>query len=611
MTLGHALCHADEYHHGFSSIGTLKYDADFEHFNYVNPHAPKAGVIRIPGYGTFDSFNHIIDKGIIPATLWWYASDNLLYDRLLEPAIDQSGNLYGRLAEGIRVSDDHLTVAFRLRDNAYWHDGTPLTVDDVLFTFETIKERGSVNLRGSLAVIASIERIGPHEVLFTVVLGSTDIRDFVGLVGVMPIVPRHYWQDRDITKTTLEPPLGSGPYRIAKVDPGRIVTYERVDDYWGQDIAVNKGRYNFDTVKYDFFRDENIKFEALKGDVIDIFEETGSANWAMGYDFPAVVAGFFKKELLDLSGPRRPAYPLMWNLDKRKFQDVRVREALSLLYNGEWINRVINYDFYIRANSYFPNTPMAQHGLPSEAELKLLEPWRGQIPERVFTHKWTTEESSGYGFDRDLLKRALDLFAEAGWDLRAGTMTHVETGEAFTIEFVHASPQAKRPQAVYVQTLARVGIKATVVTPEVSNWYYRIRSGIYDGTNLDFAPGNRPGQLLKVKFGSAAAEGPWGTNWNNIRNPAVDAMIDHIINARDPEDFYAATRALDRILLWNFYCVPARMAPGQRLAYWNRFGRPETTERLGRAAWLDTWWWDGEKSAALDAGMAELTGKQR
>jgi microcin C transport system substrate-binding protein len=612
VTLGlTSICQAAEYSHGFSSLGPLKYDADFEHFDYVNPTAPKAGVIRVPGYDTFDSFNHIIDKGIIPASITWYGGNKLLYDRLLEPAIDATGNAYGRLAEGVWASDDLGQAAFLLRDTAYWHDGTPLTVDDVIFTFESIRSIGSISLRSLFSVIENIERIGPREVLFTAVPGSIDVRDFVGIIGTMPIIPKHYWQSRDITKTTDEPPLGSGPYRVGEVDLGRKLNFHRVENYWGKDIAVNKGRYNFEKVKYDYFRDENVKFEALKADAIDIFQESVAANWTKGYDFPAVRAGYFKKELIDLSGPKRLTYPLMWNLDKEKFQDVRIREALSILYDSKWINRVINDGFNVHANSYFPNSPMAQRGLPSPSELKLLEPWRGQVPERVFTTEWIARESSGYGYDRDVLKHALELFATAGWEIKAGTMINIETGEPFFIEFVHPAPTSKRVLGSFLETLNRVGIETVLIVPEVSNWYYRVRSGVFDGTNLDFAPSSRPGQLLKAKFGSAAAEGPWGTNWNNVRNPAVDAMIELISTARDPEVFYSATRALDRILLWNFYNVPAMVAPGVRLAYWNRFGMPQGQPRLGSTAWLDTWWWDSEKSAQIDSGMAELTGKRR
>ncbi len=447
--------------------------------------------------------------------------------------------------------------------------------------------------------------------LFKASADSAGNPDLAVAIGRTPILPRHYWETRDITKTSTQPPLGSGPYRVGAFDFGRNITFYRVEDYWGKDLPVNRGRYNFEHVKFDYFRDESIMLEALKGDVIDVRNETLSKIWATGYGFPAVKAGFFKKELIDLGRPRGPYFPLMWNLDKVRFQDIRVREALWLLYDFRWLNRVLMYGFYRYADSFFFNSPMAQHGLPSSAELKLLRPWRGKIPGRVFTHRWRDKKSTGYGYNRDALKRALVLFEEAGWVLRDAEMVNARTGEPFTVDFVHASPASIRTEGTFMQILNRIGIRTTMRVPEISNWLYRIRSGKFDVTTLDFSPGNRPGHLLRTKFGSASADEPWGQNWGNIRDPAVDAMIEHVIAARTPDDFYAATRALDRILLWNFYCIPALAAPGHRLVYWNRFGIPADRPRLQRVAWLDTWWWDADKEAWVESGMAALTGKGR
>lgn len=604
-----SLASAREYSHGYSYIEPLKYSADFTHYEYVNPDAPKGGTVRAPESGTFDSFNGILDIGRVEGRSYRLGETVLLYDRLLEQAIDEPASYYGRLASGIWVADDYKQFAFKLRENAYWHDGTPLTVEDVIFTFQTMKEGGAAGVRSALLELDTIERISENEVLFTIKPGAVGNPDLLIVIAGYSILPKHYWATRDISKTTIEAPLGSGPYRIKNIDLGRNVTYERVKDYWAADIPVNKGRYNFDLVKYDYFRDESVQLEALKGDVVDVRQETVSKNWVTGYGFPAVQAGYLKKELLDLARPWGLWAPVHWNVEKEKFQDVRVREALWLMSEFRWTNRVLMYGFYKYAKSYFYNSPMASSGLPSEKELALLEPWRGQIPERVFTEEWVGNETSGFGYDRDNVKRALELLQEAGLELRDGVMVNLETGEPFTIDFIFASPFTLRQETPLMRMLNMIGIATTARTLEVSNWLYRMRHGLFDATGRSFEPPNTPGIMLRNQVGSASAMSEGGQNWAGIRNPAVDAMVEHVMAARKPEDFYAATQALDRILLWNFYYVPGLGSPGYRLVYWDKFGQPEHTVRLRLQAWLDTWWWDESKAERVRVGMAELTGK--
>jgi microcin C transport system substrate-binding protein len=598
-----------DYGHGTSYLEPLKYPTDFTHFSYANPEAPKGGMVRFPELGTFDSFNNILDKGRVPLGMSFTGINNLIYDRLLESAIDETASFYGRLAEEVWVSDDYKQMAFKLRPNAQWHDGSPLTVDDVIFTFETFQQHGSAGIRTALLELDRIERISEREVLFTVNPDAAGNPVLPFAIGGFPILPKHYWADRDITKTTVEPPTGSGPYRLADYDLGRYLTFDRVDDYWGADVPVNKGRYNFDHVKYDYFRDEAIMLEALKGDVIDVRHETVSKAWANEYEFPAVKAGYFKKELVDLNRPWGMWWPAIWNLDRDKFQDIRVREALWLLNDFLWENRVILFGFYKQANSFFYNSPMAQGGLPSDDELKLLEPWRGQIPERVFTHEWKQPYSTGIGYNRDNVKRALALFKEAGWEVRDSEMVNAVTGEPFNIDFIFVSPMLLRSKMPYISTLERVGIRTTARSPEVSNWLFRMRTGRFDGGADNYIPSNTPGPELRNRFSSAAAEEEYGQNWTRIRNPAVDGMIEQVLAARSQRDFYAATRALDRILLWNFYYIPGMAQPGFRLVYWDKFGQPSRAH-LQRAAWLDTWWWDDEKAQRVRQGMAELTGSR-
>jgi microcin C transport system substrate-binding protein len=603
------LVHAFDYSHGTSYIEPLKYDADFSHFEYVNPDAPKGGTLRAPDMGTFDSFNGILDKGRVVNGFARLGEGNLVYDRLLEPSIDEPASYYGRLATGIWVAEDFTQFAFKIREGARWHDGIPLTVEDVVHTFETLKENGAAGVKTALMELDTIEKISDNEVLFTTRPGARSNPDLVFVVGGYSILPKHYWATRDISKTTLLPPLGSGPYRAGKIELGRNIILERVDDYWGAEIPVNRGRYNFDRVKYDYFRDESVQLEAIKGDVIDIRNETVSKNWTVAYSFPAVQAGYFKKELVDLARPWGLWGPIMWNLDRKRFQDIRVREALWLLSEFRLTNRILMHGFYNYAKSYFYNSPMASSGLPSKEELALLEPLRGRIPDRVFSEPWLGNETSGYGYDREHLKRSLQLFKEAGWQVRDGVMVNVETGQPFRISFIFISPFSLRQETPFMRMLNMVGIETTARSPELSNWLYRMRNGKFDGGSISFESGNVPGLMLRNRLGTASANSEGGQNWNRIRDAAVDVMVDHVMAARTPEDFYAATRALDRILLWNFYYIPGLGAPGYRLVYWDKFGIPENRSRLQRAAWLDTWWWDESKAERVRAGMAELTSR--
>lgn len=595
-----------EYAHGTSYLEPLKYAEGFTHFEFVNPEAPKGGLLRAGDMGTFDSFNNILDKGRVAAGADFLGSRNLVYDRLLEQAADEPASYYGRLASGVWVSDDYKQFAFKVRRGAYWHDGKPLTAADVAWTFNTFKTTASAGIRTALADLERIEQIDDDEVLFTTSPEADGNVNLLFAVGAFPILPEHYWADHDISKTTTEPPLGSGPYKFGEFMAGRNLILERVDNYWGADLPVMKGRYNYNQIKVDYFRDESVMLEAIKGDIIDVRAESVSKNWVTGYDVPAFHEGYLKKELLDLDRPRGLWWPVMWNLDRKRLQDVRVREALWYLSDFRWYNRVLMYGFYKAADSYFYNSKMASDGLPSEAELELLKPWRGQIPERVFTEEWTGLKSDGFGRSRENLKRSLALFAEAGYEVVDGVMRDTRTGVPFTIDFIFVSPFALRQEKPLMAAMNDIGIATTARAPEVSNWLYRMRNGKWDGGVQEFVPGATPGLMLRNRLTTASADAPAGQNWNKIRNPAVDAMVDHILEATTPERFYAATRALDRILLWNFYYVPGLGSPGYRLVHWDRFGQPEDAPRLNRSAWYDTWWFDPEKAARIREGRANL-----
>ena len=595
-----------DYQHGTSYIEPLKYAPDFEHFDYVNPKAPKGGTLRFPELGTFDSFNNMVDKGRKAWGMDLLGVNAYTTDSLIEPSIDENASFYARLADGVWISPDFKEFAFRIRRDARWHDGTPITIDDVIFSFRHYKDKAASGIRTALLELDQIIKISDNEVLFTVKKEATPNPNLPFAVGQFAIQSKNYWKDKDPTKTTIEPPLGSGPYRVKEFVLGRYVTYERVDDYWGKDLAVMKGRYNFDQLKCDYFRDESIMVESVKGDVIDLRHETVSKQWMTEYNFPARHKGYFNRELIDLNRPWGMWWPIIWNLDDKKFQDIRIREALWNMYDFQWVNRVLMYGFYDYADSYFYNSPMAHEGLPSEKELELLEPFRDQIPERVFTQPWTEPESDGYGHNRTQVERALELFRSAGYEIQDGVMTNLETGEPYTIDFINVSIFTLRQNMPFVEALNRIGIETTARAPEVSNWVYRMQSGKFEGGTANYIPSTTPGLALRNWFSSSSAEIPLSQNWMGIKNPVVDHLIEKVLEAKDPESFYAATRALDRVLLWNFYWIPGLAMPGYRLVYWNRFGQPDHDMSLQRSSWVDTWWWDPVKAERVIQGKKEL-----
>ena len=599
-----APCREPNYQHGISYVLPLKYAADFPHFAYANPDAPKGGRLRLPDMGTFDSFNNILEKGRVAAGVDFGGSRNLLFERLLESAADEPASAYGRLAEGVAVDENYRWVAFKLRRGARWHDGVPITVDDVVFSFEAFKEHGSVALKTALTDLERVAVIGEREVCFVTREGAEVNPIMPFAYGSMSIQAKHYWASRDIARTTIEPPLGAGPYRLAEMDFGRSLRYERVADYWGAQLPVNRGRYNFDTVKFDYFRDENVMLEAHKGDVFDLREETVSKNWTTQYRFPAVEAGVFKADLRYITRVWGLWWPVFWNMERERFADIRVREALWTLYDFPFINRVILFGFYDYGVSFFHNSPMAQHGLPSADELELLAPFRERLPPRLFTEEYKPPASAGFGFDRQRNLRALELFRQAGWVLQDGRLVHERTGERFKIDFVFVSAMLLRAEMPYIERLNRIGIETTARSPEISHWQHRMRTGSFDGGAYLYIPDNTPGLALRNRFGSAAADQAYSQNWARIRDPVLDFLIDKAIAARTARELYAATRAIDRVLLWNFYFIPGMAQPGYRLVHWDKFGEVTNAGPLSRVPAIDAWWWDETKANTVADWLA-------
>ena len=596
-------CTDPEYRHGISYLAPLRYGPDFTHFAYTNPEAPKGGTMRVARMGTFDNYNGIVEIGRVPDG--YGVTEGFVYDRLLQESLDEPAAAYVRLADGVAVDPDLRWTAFRMRNGARWHDGRPITRDDVLYTFDAIREHGRVELLTALADLDRIVPFGERELCFVTRPGRPPNSILPFVYGVMGILPKHHWTAHDVSKTTAQPPPGSGPYRVEEANFGRTLTFRRVADYWGRDLPVNRGRFNFERLKYDYFRDENIMLEAQKADVVDVRQELTARNWETEHQFPAVRQGLVKAELRKGTRVWGLWWPVYWNLDRPRFADIRVREALWLLYDFSYVNRVYFHGFFNQGVSLFQNSAMAHSGRPSARELALLEPWRGQIPGRVFTEPFRHPPSDGYGFRRESTERALALFDEAGWHVREGKMVHQETGAPFRVDFVFVLTSSARSIMPFAARLEQVGIATTVRLLDVSHWLHRGRAGSFDATSVGFVPSYMPGPELEARFGSASADLGYGANWGRTRDSAVDSLTESIKQARTAEELFAATRALDRVLMWNFYLLPGPSTPGMRLTWWDRFGEVRN-DKLSWVPYVDTWWWDERKAARVSAGIASL-----
>ena len=573
--------------HGISLFGDVKYGPDFTNFDYVNPDAPKGGRATLYGIGGFDSLNPYIVKGKTPLGL------GLTYDALMASSFDEPSTAYGLVAETITWPDDYSWVEFTLRPQARFNDGHPITAEDVIFSFESLKEKGQPFYRYYYSNVIKAEAINAHKVRFT--FSESGNRELPQIMGQLAVLPKHYWAEHDFESSTLEPPLGSGPYRIGKVDTNRSITYVRVEDYWAKDLAVTRGSNNFDEIVYEYFRDQTVALEALKAGAYDFRAENSAKNWATAYNFPALEKGYLKRELIpDETGSGMQSFA--FNLRQAKYQDPKVRQAISMTFDFEWTNRSLFYGQYQRTRSFYEGSDLAATGLPSPEELAILEPFRDQLPEEVFTTEYNPPSTEGASVRRNL-RTAQKLLREAGLTLKGGQLID-SSGAPFTIEFLLVSASFEKVVSPMIQNLKRLGITANIRIVDSAQYERRMETFEFDMVVATWGQSLSPGNEQREFFGSAAADRSGSRNWVGIKNPVVDALIERLIYATDRADLVTATRALDRVLQWNHYVIPQWNLPAHRLAYWDKFGHPAEPPLLTHG-FPSIWWYDAEKAARL------------
>jgi microcin C transport system substrate-binding protein len=575
--------------------GAPKYTPDFQHFQYADADALKGGEVRFAAIGGFDTFNPFVIKGQAAAGL------SFLFESLTISSADEAFSEYGLIAETIEVPADRSFVGYTLRPQARFHDGTPITADDVIFSFETLKSKGSPFYRSYYANVSKVEKLSEHRVRFFFSAGQN--RELPLIMGQMPVLSKAYWEQRDFESTTLEPPLGSGPYRIERFEPGRFVLYSRADRYWAEDLPVNRGFHNFERIRYDYYRDTTVALEAFKAGAYDIRPESVAKLWARGYDSPAVEQGLLKKSEFPNrmpSGMQGFAY----NIRRPLFQDARVRQALAYAFDFEWSNRNLFYDQYTRTRSYFDNSELASTGLPSQSELTILEPLRGEIPPPVFTESYAPPVAGDNEKLRDNLMKALALLQEAGWTFKDRLLAKVKTGQAFRFEILLNEPSWERIVLPFVANLKRLGIEASVRTVDSAQYENRVRDFDFDMLVQSWRQSLSPGNELRDYWGSRAADLPGSRNVVGIKDPAVDHLIELVIAAPDREALVTRVRALDRVLLWNHFVIPNWHIPYDRVAYWDKFGQPEMTPLQG--VQFSAWWLDPQRAAVLEQYRAAL-----
>ncbi|MFI8610778.1 extracellular solute-binding protein [Pseudomonas sp. NPDC077649] len=577
--------------HGYAQFGTLKYPASFSHFDWVNPEAPKGGTLRIMASGTFDTLNPYTFKGSSPISTAHFLQYgvNELNEPLMvgtgayDPSGDEPASSYGLIAASVEYSEDRSWVVFNLRPEARFHDGKPITAYDVAFSYRLLRSDGHPQYRTHLQEVKRVDILNRQRIRFVFKRAGNPL--LILRLGELPVLPQHYWKDRDFKATTFEPPLGSGPYRIAQVVPGRSLVFQRVKDWWGKDLPVNRGKYNFDRVEVEFYRDNHVAFEAFKAGEFDFYIENQAKNWANGYRFPAVTRGEVIRAEIAHQIPTQ-TQALFMNTRRGLFGQRKVREALGLMFDFEWTNRTLFNNSYVRASSYYPNSEFSATGKPEGAEWLLLSPHRDKLPARLFSQPIVQPVTDGRGIPRETLRRALGLLADAGWK-PAGQELRNARGERFEFEIMLVNPSLERILQPYVANLASIGIRANLRTVDRAQYKQRLDQFDYDMILLTLPQTLSPGLEQSLYFHSSQVNVKGSKNYAGVAHPVVDAMIDKLLSAQTRDEQIAATRALDRVLLWQHYSIPNWYINYHRLAYRNRFAFVTTPPyTLG----LRTWW---------------------
>ncbi|MBO3758570.1 ABC transporter substrate-binding protein [Ciceribacter sp. L1K22] len=580
------------WYHGTSIVEPVKYPEGFAHFDYVNVDAPKGGDLRLSASGTFDTLNPVLEKGELASGLSPRLS--LVTETLMKPSLDEIDAEYGLLAEAVHYPDDYSFATYRLRPEARWADGQPVTPEDVVFSFERFKEL-TPQYAVYYAHVVKAEKTGERDVTFT--FDEKNNRELPKIIGQLDILPKHWWEGtgsdgkpRDITRTTLEPVMGSGPYRIADFKPGAYVRYELRDDYWGKDLNVNIGYHNFRTVTYTYYADLDVEFEIFRAGNTDFWLENKAMRWANSYDFPAVANGDVKREMIEndyrSSGVMVGFIP---NMRRDKFKNRQVRQALNYAFDFEELNKTLFFEQYKRIDSYFYGSDLASAGLPSGQELQILEQYRDRIPPEIFTAPYKNPVAGDQTKLRENLRQAIALFREGGYEIRNGRMTNTKTGEPFVFEILLGGPTIEPVALSFSEKLRQIGVGVSVRVVDQAQYTNRVRSFDYDVIYLGWAQSLHPGNEQRDYWGSNAATSEGSRNYAGISDPVVDDLIQQIIFAKDRDTLVATTKALDRVLLANAYVVPSYTLRASRLAYRSWLQHPEELPTYSNG-FPDIWW---------------------
>ena len=587
--------------HAISLVGAPKMPADYKNFDWVNPDAPKGGVLKQAEIGSFDSLNPFTISGSSAEGL------GMLFDTLFTPSPDEPSTEYGLIAQCMSYPDDFSSATFKLRPEAKFHDGSAVTADDVIFSLEAMKKSSPQQALYYKNVVKA-EKSGDNQVTFS--FEGKGNRELPLIISQLHVLSKTYWEakgqngePRDLSKSGLEKITGSGPYKIKSFEPGRNIVYERDQNYWAKDLPVARGQWNFDEVRFEYFRDRTPAFEAFKSGQIDSWQESSSNSWATQYEFDAVKQGMVKKELL----PHKRVAQMQsfaFNLRRKQFADPRVRQAIGLVFDFEEINRKIFYGAYTRLSSYFDNSELRSKGLPEGAELTILQEFKGQVPDEVFTAEWVPPANKGPDDLRNHMRDAMKLLQGAGYAMKGASLTNA-TGEPLKLEFLLVQPDFERVVLPYIENLKKIGIDASVRMVDSSQYERRVKSFDFDIIVNSVAQSHSPGNEQRFYFGSAAADKEGSRNVGGIKNPVVDKLIERIVFAKDRAELEAATKAMDRVLLWNFYVVPQWHLPAERLASWQKFGRPERVPSEDPTRVVQSWWYDAGKAKTAETAPAQ------